>query len=642
MDPKVAKVLATRDQSREVADLASRCSDLLRLSRDEMKKYYTTWDRHDQVYRGEVNPDETDAKANARGEPVKMIVPLTFQQVQTYVAFAYQVLTQRAYFYELEGVGLDDVRPAAIGQAILEHDLAHNKYTSVQLVQLLTNYAKYGLAVQKHSWEHRTVPIIEEVSDPAFQQTPGMAPVQAPTITQVRDVTKHLGNKIQVVSNYQFFPDPRIPITRCDEGEFIATTDEYSYAELEFMEQQGLIAGLEHVPRHVDPNELADRRLQFVKNDITTSLEPQYCAVDEFQIKLNPARTMYDNGKPLNKNIDREVIYIVWMANGKRIIRLEPMGYVHQEFTIDAVQFYPDQDHFINDGIAGAISALQDAVTWFINARITNVRKVISNQLVVDPSAIEFQDLKERSPIIRLKKAFAGTGIDQYIKQLQVQDVTTNHLNDANYLADFAKEVTGINDNLLGNYAPGRRSAQESRSVNTAAASRLLVTVAGFWECLALPQGRKMLSNLRQGLDEQVLVNVIGIQSLQANPSAGAFLYVTKDQLIGNYDFLYFDGALPSERGYTAQVLDGVLQLLAKDKSLVFALGLDPKLLLLEQLELRNVRNPERFALTPDRFKYLAVLAGIAANPGMAVNALTGGLPVGGGNPAAAQPQPSA
>jgi hypothetical protein len=35
--------------------------------------------------------------------------------------------------------------------------------------------------------------------------------------------------------------------------------------------------------------------------------------------------------------------------------------------------------------MADKIGAMQDVIDWLINARITNVRKVIGNQLIVDP-----------------------------------------------------------------------------------------------------------------------------------------------------------------------------------------------------------------------------------------------------------------
>jgi len=89
---------------------------------------------------------------------------------------------------------------------------------------------------------------------------------------------------------------------------------------------------------------------------------------------------------------------------------------------------------------------------------------------------------------------------------------------------------------------------------------------------------------------------------------------VNKQALLGNYDFLPFDGTLPSARQALAATLQELLQLLlAKpENSLLFQFN--PILLLNEILELRGVRNPDRFRLTPDAAQQLMQLAGVARN----------------------------
>jgi len=623
MLPEVFEVLNEPVQNACISGLMQRCKDLLKLSRTEMTRHYPDWDHYDAVYRGERPADDSDVKANARKEPMKMIVPLTYQQVQTFVAFCYQVFTQRDTLYELSGVAPADESSAKVGQALLERDIDYNRFRSEKLTQLLTDIGRFGIGITKQCWVHETVPVVEQVPDPNFHPVPGMPPTAAPMVTNVTDATKFMGNKLIIVNPYRFFPDPRIPISRFREGEFCADEIEYGRGELEDMEKDSVCAGIKYVPAFRQ-EDLDGRRLIWIGKDpmLMYNNVPRFILVSEVQMRINPAKFEYAPGKFLNPEIDREIKCLVWVANDSRIIRLEEMGYAHDEFGYDCAQFSNDQIRFINFGLAEVLGPLQDTITWFINARVTSVRKVISNQLVVDPSGIEIKDLQDRNPVIRLKKTMVGTGVDRYITQLKVQDVTQGHLNDVNFLSNYARESTGITENLMGQFASGRRSSAEAKQVAGNAAARLMLTAHGVWDSCLLPMGKKMLSNLRQGLDVPTLIKEIGPSAMMPLPVPGlaqgamGFKQVTKADLVGNYDFLIFDGTLPSQRGQTAMALQELLVAMMKTPQMIPIMGLDPKLILYEVLDLRDVRNVQRFQLTPDRLAVFTAMAQSQGNAG--------------------------
>jgi len=664
MLPEVYAELAKPTQNACIAGLLQRCKDYLKLSRVEMVRHYPDWDMYDQVYRGERAADDQDVKARERKEPMKMVVPLTYQQVQTAVSFFYGVYNQRDWFYELAGAGPDDEQAAKVGQAVLERDLVYNRFKSVILTQFLTDICRFGVGITKHSWVHETVPVIEQVPDPSYVPNPLLPPTAPPMIPQVSDKTKFLGNKIICVNPYRFFPDPRIPITRFREGEFCADEIEYGRGDLEAMEKNKEVGGIEYIPAFRQ-EDLDGRHLIWIGKDpmLMYNNVPRFVLVSELQLRMNPSKFEYVPGKYLNPLIDREVKVVVWMANDSRIIKVEEMGYAHDEFTYDVAQFTNDQQRFVNFGLAEVLGPLQETISWFINARITSVRKVIQNYLVVDESGINIKDLQDRNPVIRLKKAMAGTDVSRYIQQLKVQDVTQSHLNDCSYLTKYGQEATGITDSVLGQFASGRRSASEARNVAPAAAGRLLLTAHGIWDSALGPLGQKMLSNLRQGLDEPTLIRIIGGQShtsymagmqaligqmlqpgqqpLPPTPAGPQFQHITKADLVGNYDFMVFDGTLPTERNAAAMALQDLLLAMSKDPRLVLVFQKDPTLLLNEILDLRGIRNAERFNLTPERAQQLMLLGGQPGNtvpPGTPQGA-SGPANQGGPRPSAGQPQ---
>lgn len=644
MTPEVAEIVGRRTQPKELMDLTQKCKDLVRLSRSEMSKNYDRWDFYDQVYRGERKADESDKKAQQRGEPVKQILPLTFGQIQTFVSFGYSLFNQRDYYFDTIASGVEDEAASKMASAILEQNLTYNKYRNVKLVQKLTDIARWGVGVTKTSWVRETQPVVEEVVDQdAMQEVRSdlAAPVEQPTKTQVTYKTKYLGNKIVNVSPYRWFPDTRLPLSRWSEGEFCADEIEISKIELHKQEKQGLVAGSEFVTDLTDES-FKDRRMAFLKRGTGQTADPiggpysvQYRLLTEVQIRLNPAETLIDKDTPLGP-ADCEQIYIVWILNDDRIVRISEAGYDHEEFGYDCAQLFEDQNHFVNFSLADVLSALQDTATWFLNSRVTNVRKTVFNQFIVDTGAIEIDDIVKRRPVIRMKSGRAGSGVNNWIQQLNVQDVTQNHVNDIGVLSSMAKEATGINETLLGQFSSGRRSAKEAANVANYAAARLVMILGSVWESSDAPMARKMLSNNRQGLDEPTLVKVYGQVNTQMNQAAavqlvpglaapqlaaqGVPMYqlqsITKDQLIGNYDLSIFNGTLPSQRQAIAAVLMEWLQTAMKDPRTVLVTGLDPKLVLFEVFELLGVRNVQRFGLTPERLQQLMSMAQPAPNPG--------------------------
>lgn len=634
MTPEVAKFVGLKTQPKGILDLAQTCKDLVSMSRSEMKKNYDTWDRNDMVYRGERIADAQDKKADVRGEPVKSILPMTFGQIQTFVSFGHQLYNQRDYYAETIASGQEDEAAAKIGQAVIEHNLTYNNYRSVKLIQKLTDIGRWGLGITKESWVKVTVPVISQVVDQEkmAEVRPDMAqPAEPPMKTEITYTTKYLGNKIVNISPYRWFPDTRLPVSRWSEGEFCADENEESKAALT---RNPMVAGMEYVT-DLSQESFKDRRMNFMKKPGTTNPQaahiPQaYCLLTEIQIRLNPSKIELEEGKFLAEH-DCEQIYVIWIANDDRIIRISEAGYNHEEFGYNCAQLFDDQNRTTNFSLSDILSSLQDTATWFFNSRITNVRKNIFNQTVVDESAIVMDDIIKRRPVIRMQPGRAGTGIDTWIKQIPTIDVTTNHVNDIATINSMAKEATGINETLLGQFSPGRRSAKEAGNVANYAAARLIMIFGSIWESSEAPMLRKILSNNRQGLDEPTMVRIYGQINTQQEVAGAAQLVpgliapanvpqaqlqkVTKENLVGNYDLSIFNGTLPTTRQNNARVLMEWLQTALKDPKVIMVTGLDPQLVMLEVFELLGVRNVQRFRLTPERLQQLMLMAQPAPDP---------------------------
>lgn len=600
MDDAIATDLSQEDQSPFHKQMLSDSRALKMMSWRKMCSYYTKWDKNYEIWRALRARQVEDLKAKERDEPERMVVPVSFSQVSTFQAFCQALYTQRETIFELEGFTADDDRPAKVGEALLSHNLRYNKFEAL-LNLFMLDIARFGLGVMKIMWqtEMQTVRDRQVIPGSSFM---GLQLTGDRTVETTREVVRYQGNKIVHISPYRFFPDTRLPLIRFQEGEFCASEDYYSHAQLKQWEHEGLVTGVDFIkPMNKEYDEIRGYRFD-TGEDSLGALAPgggmrgdgqikKTILISEIQRNIIPAKYEVD-GKPIGPE-DFPQKWIIWLANNQRVIRCEPLGYLHNQFTYVVAPFIYDDNIVLSDSLMDTIGMLQDTISFFINSRVTNVRKVIQDKLVIQPKNINQQDLDERRPIIRLTSAATGD-IDRSIKQLQLQDVTTNHVGDVKVLKELAQETTGINDTLLGQFQAGRRSATEHRNTTTGAASRVkAIASIIYWGALE-PMAQQMLSNLRDGLDEKQFVKIIGLKDAV---EAGAFIQVTRDDLVGNYQIKVFDGTLPSERAQTAEALGEVLTILLTNPAAAAIFGLDPRKILREIMLLKGIKNPERFEL---------------------------------------------
>ncbi len=603
MDDKIKEDLEQEQPSPFHQQVLQDCRALVSISRRKMTEYYPQWDKNDEVFRSIRQRDKSDIAAYERSEPEKMIVPVSFAQIQTFIAFCFSLYMQRDHFYELNGFTAEDDRPAKVGEALLARDLSKNLWEA-KLAQFLLDVARFGLGIFKTGWSVEKQMVRKTVEKPAASFM-GVQIGKSKTEEVIEWATAFEGNRISCISPYRFFPDVRLPFTRFQEGEFCASEDVYSVSQLKQWETEGVIAGVDHI-KPLGKDIAQDRGYRW-----DTGLDPggaltqgaglkgdgqtkKTVIITEVQRTIIPKQYEVD-GEPLGDE-DYPVKYNMWIANDNRVVKCEPLNYLHNEFTYSMAQFVYDNNVLVSAGLSDVIDQLQATISWFINSRITNVRKVIGDKLIVNPAYINMTDLQQRRPVIRLTGAASGD-IDRYIKQLALQDVTTTHITDVKTLHDILKMVTGITDSILGEVRPGKRSATENRNTTTGAASRLKTLASVIFKSALEPLGKQMLSNLRDGLTDETYVRVMGMKG-QATPE---FVKVKKEDLVGHYDFEVFDGTLPSERFHSAQALEDLLQGLMANPQLAMLLGLDIKKLLLEVLFLRGIRNPERFELRPEQ-----------------------------------------
>ncbi len=283
------------------------------------------------------------------------------------------------------------------------------------------------------------------------------------------------------------------------------------------------------------------------------------------------------------------------VANDQRIISAVKVEDANMDFTYDSSMMLPDQHAELSDSLSSMIDAMQETVTWLFNSRITSVRNNIETKLVVHPSAVEMSDLEARSPFIRLKKSAAmGLGVNSFIQQLKTVDPTTTHLDDASRVMQMIQTVSGVNENAMGQFHGGRRSATEARNVQGGAAGRLKMIASSVWASGLANLGRRLLINARQWLTMETFLKIVG-DNEETWAAYEQFHAPNWWDLVGNEDFFVFDGTAQGEKAYVAQSLQELLLGLMANPEVLIASNLDPVKMIEEIQALRGVRNLNRF-----------------------------------------------
>lgn len=601
MTPDVKDFLKGKDGkiSTEHEAILSHCKSLVKRSRCEMSKRYSDWDKQDMVYRGIRCADADDVKAVQQGKPIKMIVPNTFAQVQTFVSFLFLLFTQNRTYLEMVPSGPEDngTKLSDI-ETILQHDLRMSNWAGV-LYQKLLDTARFGCGITEVNWTREITRAY--VPSQSLTNFNGLVnPVREGS--QWQEFVKFEGNTVKPVSPYRFFPDTNFPLTEMQRGEFCATEEEFTIGALRTLESAGEVTGVEFIPplpRNWAKNRGAESRtvIDFsVRSNIDNSSGQSegVALITKMVVKIVPDQFKTNGDKKLGPETF-EVKYIVWIANDSRIIRLEPAYAWHDKFPVTASQFTPDMHHTVNLGLADLVYRLQDLISWLYNSRTTDVRRNMRGRNIINPMLIDMKSYDSEGDIYMRSGANAAL-LDRAIRPLDVNEVTSSHIQDAQILAQLMEVVTGVNGNAMGQYSAGRRSARQTEVVTAGAAGRMKMHGHLIFNDGIAPLGQMMVGNSRQALPLDKFNLLIG-QDAQRNPARYAAFKGTPEEVICSADYFTYDGTMQSEKGYIAQALQELLSQVMANPMAAQMLDLDPRAMLSEIQNLRGAGSLSRFSL---------------------------------------------
>ncbi len=512
------------------------------------------------AYLPERTVDTTRDNTRRGGKPqyTTIQVPYTFavmMSAHTYMTSVYLSRTPVLQFTARHGEPQMQVQGI---EALMDYQ-AQVAHHLVMYHQVLYDMSKFGFGVLGNYWDEE-VNVVSEIVEQE-ELFLGMLPTgKMKKVTQRKEIPGFKGNKIFVVRPYDFYHDPRVPITRMQDGEFCGVYVETNWNRLWEGQLKGRYVNVENIrpksqgrwaqgsisssdreegsPR----GEIADTQ-DFGSSNVEKGTAADIVRLYEVYVEIIPQ----DWG--LGKSQVPEKWVFTATEKFEHLIEARPAGAYHNKFPYSIYTQDPDAYRVFPRGYPDLMKPIQQTVDWLLNTHFYNVRKALNNKYVVDPSRMVMGDFKNEDPggFLRLRPAAYGQDLRQFFQQLPIQDVTQNHLRDMQVVMQLGERVSGINDALMGMQSPSsRRSAAEVRSSNGFGINRLK-TGAEFSSALGMTQNADMmLANTQQFLDVEMKVRLVG--DLVSTGDMAQFVAVNPENIAGFYDFVPVDGTLPVDR----------------------------------------------------------------------------------------------
>lgn len=534
-------------------------SNLVKLIRDRfsmssrhMSGRYNAWRKAEKQHLAYVDPDEVDKDGNAIFTQARdIVVPYTYAVLQTRLTYFFFAMLARSPMTPIIGRGPNDFMAAKIMEIIQDYQASETKASIVGYC-FLQDCERYGVGIMRNIWHSLEEEKWSIVRKP-FQMM-GYTIFERLSKERNRTVT-YEGNLATNISPYNFFPDPRCNISDVKRMEFCGHRIMRSYNYLKMAEANGEYFNIDKIPLVSKDNQ--NKTFDTDKVSTESNLGRIVGMTDVDSMMVDPSANSTNDGANIKlEELEIRVIprdhklstkeypteYLMTLANNQIIIKCEPLIYPEKTYYVAE----PNHDYAspANLSTVDMCNGLSDHLSWLFNSHASNVRKIVNNSVVVDPSMIELKDLLSSNPvkIVRLKEDYWGRpgAVRDAFQQLQINDITRGHIQDSQVVMNLIQRVSAATDNIMGMPEEVKRTATESSTTTNLATARLKMTAYLYYMLAFRPMFKAQVTNNQGLLTEERYYRITDdiAQQLDQNPEIiKNRILVKPDQLYGNFDF---------------------------------------------------------------------------------------------------------
>lgn len=496
--------------------------------------------------------------------PLEIVIPISKAARDTFLTYmASAFLSDPMRIYALRGRG-DRAAIARAGllerllnlQALwFKHDLSYMTFWNDMFC--------YGLGAVIPEWSkikrRQTITSFADEAMAMMLRQEGKMVNIGDMIKSVEEKIVAEGNKLTNCSVRNVFLDPSAPLHEQDRGEFcgyIERVNVFSLVErakdpeerldlkaCRYLSEKVRAGAYGNVGMLHDGVFGSDYGYESIHEIVMPSEKRETCAVVHLFKRIDPKEWKIASGDDVPDSCLVEFI----VGAGEVLIGVVVIDYDHGMMPM--VFASPSHDGYETYSLAelASVYGMQQYCDWKVRAQVANQSKVLNDMLLVDPTAFEEEDLLNPAPgkLIRLKRALYNSGgIDQFIKQLQVQDVTANNLADVLQVASFMNDLIGVSDIVRGDLSsmPERPTAALGMAARQSALSRLQYLAQKIQSQSMVPITYMMAYNTLQFMSMDMVINIVGsryeqdIRSVLGMGPDETDIYVSPADLDGDFD----------------------------------------------------------------------------------------------------------
>lgn len=530
----------------------------LALSRNAMSNRYEQWRQNEEQYMAYMKTttaDQTRKSVRSTGRPqyTTIDIPYSYATLMTAHTYYSSVFLARAPILQYSGRHGETQQQEQGVEALMSYQIE----TGGNLVPLyiwLLDPGKYGIGVLGMYWDEEDI-TVSKFADvvPTFLGQP--IPFAKPKRERITQSAKgYVGNRFYNVRPADFFPDPRLPVSQFQKGEFVARYVEIGWADFLDRYEDGVYFNREYVGKGRILQAGLQRDTGSSQNTLpnTAPLVPEtavlynpndvgFVPIHEVYVKLRPSEWK------LGDSSKRE-IWVFTIANEEVIVSAQPLALLHGKYPFSVLEAEIEGYNLFKRSYLETIKPLADTLTWLVNTHFYNIRKTLNGEFIVDPSKLYMKDIDDPNPgrLVRLKPTAYGVDVRTVLSQLQSVDVTGQHIRDAQLVAEMIQRVGGVTDNVMGMVnSAGRKTATEVRTSSSFSVNRLKTTCEYFSAMGFSPMSMMALQTSQQMYDMNRGLKIVGSM---ARWGTDRYLQVSPELIQGFYDFVPVDGTMPIDR----------------------------------------------------------------------------------------------
>lgn len=538
-------------------------------SNQAMRKYDQRWEKDEDnffAYIPEVEAKKAASLNKSLDSYTPIVVPYSYAMVMSAATFVFQAFLGRSPVYQFVGRHGESEDNRNAVESIMEYQRMKGNHTP-NLYGWVVDTFKRGVGIIGYDWveDYGIVRKLESGNNWLGDLFIGKWKRD-----ESERILEYSGTKLYNVRPQNCYFDPRKSMIEFQEGEYFGVQLEMSwnaivrgydngmYFNLKALETLALETSRYDSMRYGSgsvANELPRDGLDAAYTGINPGLDLKSFRVVKWYVELIPKEWGLGSSKSPEK-------WLFMVANDQVIFHARPLGEYHNKYPFAVMVADIDPHQLFNPSLTALTAPIQSVMTWLWNSHMFNVEKAVNDMFIVDPSLVHLKSLQDPKPgkIITIAPGGFGTDVRRAITQFGVTDVTQNHMGDLLQVGEFARWMTGINQNIMGDMqSGGRKTATETRVAGSYGAGRLRAIAEYMGSFGFAPLITMMLQTTQQNYDIERQFRLAGDTALSMG--SAPLIAVNPENIAGSYDFVPFDGNVEIDKFATANLWRELIQI---------------------------------------------------------------------------------